>query len=148
MPAIKTLKQLRILMTTYTNCCGSDLSLIILVMGYAITTGAAGSIRFFRVVRTMDYIAVCNGYNAIYIMFGVIHFVGMVPKNTKKVIEMEKAATRPNSVSSRKIRSVAIIGIRAGPIRVMKHNAIHICFTFIINNIVALLVLFPPFDRK
>jgi hypothetical protein len=136
---------------------GTVTTLMFICFGSLWIFGTVGAIRLFGVVGIFDYfVLLCIATNGMVTQFGIIHFCGNLPKGCSEVLlrmRNEKGQIRTSKrtydrkLLSKTVNSLKPFGIRSGPIRVMKHNALHLYFGNLINIIVSVLVANPSMKK-
>jgi hypothetical protein len=135
---------------------GTGTAVMFICFGSLWIIGTVGAIRLFGVVGIFDYFVLfCIATDGMVTQFGIIHFCGNLPKgcsevllrmrNEKKLPSSKQAYARKLLVKT--IDSLKAFGIRSGPIRLIKHNALHLYFGNLINIIVSVLVANPSMKK-
>jgi hypothetical protein len=117
--------------------------------------GAIGTIRLYNVVNTFDYVVLANMcFSGGSILFGVFHFFGNIPKACLNVLRSLKTpftstfiVPKQRRIITVTLRSLRAFGIKSGPIRLIKHNAIYLYFGALINVVVTVLVGNPEMGQ-
>jgi hypothetical protein len=116
--------------------------------------GVIGVLRLSNVVKTVDYLSLwCLSIAGTISLLGTVHFIGNIPKECRILVERLNFTYEPNvSPRQRKllrknVLSLQLFGLRSGPIRLMKHNAIYLYFGGLVNFIITFLVAHPDLGK-
>lgn len=135
---MKYINLLHILIKDYTNCGYMDVPLVLWSMGLILMFGVTASIRFYGRIYLIDYLVICKAYHTSYMSFGYLHFIGKVAKRSEDILSAVKSDER-RKFWRKKLKSMKILGLRNGPISILRYNAIHYFYSVLINGIVTIL---------
>jgi hypothetical protein len=124
------------------------------IFGLMWMMGVIGVLRLYAVVNAIDYIVLCCLASCGGVMlFLTVHFAGNVPMEGRILIRELKfsyeavMARNQRKYLRKSARSLQLFGLKSGPIRLLKHNAIYLYFGGLINFIVTFLVAHPDLAK-
>jgi predicted membrane channel-forming protein YqfA (hemolysin III family) len=147
-------RSLSILNKLHADSIGNIIPRFLTIFGFIWMMGVVGVLRLSNVVKTVDYLCLwCLSVGGTISLLGTVHFTGNIPKECRILLEYLNFSYEPNvSPIQRKllrkdVLSLRLFGLRSGPIRLLKHNAVYLYFGGLVNFIITFLVAHPDLGK-